>query len=226
MSVHPAQGLATGASGVRVYRFHEPGEHNVRFHGGVEMIHVHWPNKKNARAIACLGEHCPAESHKMRTTWQGFLAADVWNVVSQRWEPAVAQITPGWYDILAGRNPRGTQWIAQRCVNQWGKEEIVARQVGVFPPEEWRSDIVVRAAVCRVYGNAAIAFGKPPILQQRQILAPSIGEAPPTAPPPKPAEEIEGTPEYLAKLKRDQDAIKAAGGFFAYMKKLNAGNNQ
>jgi hypothetical protein len=217
MSAPPATGRGIVASKVRVHRFDEADEHKVRFCGPVESIHVHWPSTKKARASACIGPHCPSEIHKQRLAWQGFLAAEIWRKVTQTWEPIVAQITPNWFDLLKDRNPRGTIWLAQRAVNTYGKEEIVAHLVGHVDPSTLRTDIQVRIAVCCVYHEPGIAWNRPPVLTQRQVLLPSVGDAPPTENPPLPADQIEGTPEYNAKLKQKQEEIRAAGGMLKWL---------
>lgn len=226
MSALPNAGRATGASTPRVHRFDEPGEHSVRFCGPVESIHVHWPNKPRARAIACSGTGCTPEVHKMRLAWQGYLAAEVWRIQTQKWEPVVAQITPGWFDLLKGTNPRGSMWLATRCKNEYGKDEIVAHLVAHLDPQTMRCDIDVKSTVCRCYGVGAIAWNRPPILTQRQFLMPSLGDPPPTAAPPVPLDQVEGTKEYEARLKADQDKIRKAGGFLKFMKKKQEGGGQ
>lgn len=217
MSSLPSTGRAQGASTLRVHRFDMPGEQTVRFCGPVETIHVHWPNKARARASACAGGSCPPETHKMRLAWQGFAAAEIWQAYLQIWEPVVAQITPGWFDQLGKMNPRGSLWIVQRTQNTFGKDEIVAHMIERVDPSSLRVDIAVRPAVCRVYGQADIAWARPPILTQRQLLVPSTDAPPATAVPPTPRDQVEGTAEYEARLKADQEEIRKAGGFLKFM---------
>jgi len=161
----------------------------VRFLGIIRGILTHWGKDSS---VACPGaDVCPTSTHRGRTLWKGYIAAEWWRGGQyQDWCPCAFEVTQRLGELMDGAELRGTVWTCRRQIGRGGVKEAVGEQTDEVDPDRLRQPFSVEPAVCRVFGTTRIAWDVEPYLPRPVVLCAAAGPAPLEAPQegPEPAD--------------------------------------
>lgn len=162
---------------VEVVSVPKEGRITVRFLGHIRGILTHWGK---SASVACPGpESCPTVTHRGRTLWKGYIAAEWWRSGQyQDWCPCAFEVTQRLGELMRGAELRGTVWTCRREVGRSGVKEVVGEQVDEVDPDRLRHAFSVEPAVCRVYGTTRVLFDVEPYLPPPVVLPAAAGPPP------------------------------------------------
>lgn len=155
----------------------QEGFHVLRFLDEYRGILTHWGKK---RALACPGEdNCPSTTHRGRTIWKGYCAAEYWrDRPYEDWAPCVFEVTERLAELMTGHVLRGEVWKVLRQVGRNQTKEVFGECVDEVNADRLRKPFSVEPVVCRVFGTRDIAFDVEPYLPPRQFFVASAGDRP------------------------------------------------
>ena len=145
------------------------------FLGPYRGLLTHWTSK---RTLPCSGpEKCPPAAHRSRVIWKGYAPVLEWEFVTERWIPAVLEVTESLEHALFGRKLRGQVWALSRVVER-DKGPVVATYSESLTEAELCSTFDVRPVLERFYHTGELLLDVPNPIPRQVVLDPHEARAP------------------------------------------------
>lgn len=169
MSTNP---LRKGESGVevRIESVPKSGYIGVLVCGRIHGYRVHFVGKKKPPRL-CFHDDCPlCRPSDPPPRWYGYVAAELSSGASNKWTPAVLEVTEQCYHCLQSVDLPGTLWWMWRAPGVGKRMEVVAERAEHPGTDRYTRSIAVQQALCRVYRvNQLPPEVAPPVRQWQEV---------------------------------------------------------